>query len=430
MPELDLGLVVGEQGAPGAPGADATINGFPAITIMAGKNMDIDQSTPGTLVLNATLEGSDDAIPAEEKGAPGGVATLDEMGKVPTDQLPKMDYVLASEKGVADGIATLDSTGKVPKSQLPEISSAAGKRTCRFAVGTSTAGWTAADCDYLCDGTDDQAEINAAIQALPEGGGEIVILNGIYNITATISVNRDNVKLSGNGNATVLKRFWDSSEDEGVITLKSQNGGCLVSDLMVDGNMSDYDGFRNCGIYLDASSNNAITSNVVSNNISNGICIEGSSFNAIIGNVCNNNGTGINFNVGSGNNTATGNICSNNHPSCGIYLFISSENNITGNICNSNHSDGIAVTTGSNNNTITGNTCNNNNSRGIQISASNSTVAGNTCIRGAGASSDYTESQHTINAVGSNNLIVGNNIMGKNYTDSGTGNTWENNKYN
>ena len=31
-----------------------------------------------------------------------------------------------------------------------------GKRTCRFTVGTSAAGWTAADCDYLCDGTDDQ----------------------------------------------------------------------------------------------------------------------------------------------------------------------------------------------------------------------------------------------------------------------------------
>ena len=24
-----------------------------------------------------------------------------------------------------------------------------GKRTCRFVVGTSTAGWTQADCDYL-----------------------------------------------------------------------------------------------------------------------------------------------------------------------------------------------------------------------------------------------------------------------------------------
>lgn len=49
-------------------------------------------------------------------------------------------------------------------------------KTCRFVVGTSTAGWTAADCDYLCDGTDDQVEINAAIQALPSAGGKLLFL--------------------------------------------------------------------------------------------------------------------------------------------------------------------------------------------------------------------------------------------------------------
>ena len=31
-----------------------------------------------------------------------------------------------------------------------------GGKTQRFVIGTSTAGWTAADCDYLCDGTADQ----------------------------------------------------------------------------------------------------------------------------------------------------------------------------------------------------------------------------------------------------------------------------------
>ena len=36
------------------------------------------------------------------------------------------------------------------------------KRTARFVVGTSTSGWTEKDCDYLCDGTADQVEINNA----------------------------------------------------------------------------------------------------------------------------------------------------------------------------------------------------------------------------------------------------------------------------
>lgn len=55
-------------------------------------------------------------------------------------------------------------------------SSSESKRTCRFTIGTSTAGWTADQVDYLCDGEADDIEINAAIQTLPSGGGEIAIL--------------------------------------------------------------------------------------------------------------------------------------------------------------------------------------------------------------------------------------------------------------
>ena len=76
------------------------------------------------------------------------------------------------------------------------------KKAARFVVGTSAAGWTAADCDYLCDGTDDQTEINAAITALPATGGEILILDGTYNITAKIDITKNNVSIRGNGNAT------------------------------------------------------------------------------------------------------------------------------------------------------------------------------------------------------------------------------------
>ena len=184
----------------------------------------------------------------------------------------------------------------------------AGKRTCRFVVGTSTAGWTEDDCDYLCDGTADQVEINAAIQALPSGGGEIVILDGTYNITATIAMDKDNVTLSGNGNATVLRRMWDSSTREGVITIAATNGGCCVENIFIDGNKSVYISFSSYGIYLSGSSNNTIT-----------------------GNTCNNNDYGI-YLSGSNNNTITGNTCNNNN-SYGIYLSGSSNNTITGNTC-------------------------------------------------------------------------------------------------
>ncbi len=53
-----------------------------------------------------------------------------------------------------------------------------GKKPCRFVVGSTGAGYTADDVDYLCDGTADEVEINAAIAALPENGGEVRLLDG------------------------------------------------------------------------------------------------------------------------------------------------------------------------------------------------------------------------------------------------------------
>src|SRR5690606_32557683 len=145
--------------------------------------------------------------------------------KAYTDQeVGEVSQELAAHKAE---IATSTQLGHVKVGQNLAIDSdgtlhaqaSGGKKVARFVIGTSTSGWTEKDCDYLCDGTNDQVEINNAIDALPASGGEVVILDGTYNITATIIVNKDNVSIRGNGNATVLKRMWNSSSDEGVITL-------------------------------------------------------------------------------------------------------------------------------------------------------------------------------------------------------------------
>lgn len=57
-------------------------------------------------------------ISKAEKGAAGGVATLDDNRKVPKEQLPSLDFVPNNEKGKPNGVATLDSTGKVPPEQM------------------------------------------------------------------------------------------------------------------------------------------------------------------------------------------------------------------------------------------------------------------------------------------------------------------------
>ena len=356
-----------------------------------------------------------------------------------------------ADKSYVDGLAADFVLGTIPDASLTAAKLAFDvATTARFVIGTSTSGWTSADCDYLCDGTADDVEINAAIIALPATGGEIVILDGTYNITAKINVTKDNVSIRGNGNATILKRMFDSPVTEGVITLTSRSG-CKIANLQIDGNYTDNNG---CGIYLYNSSNNTVTSNTCNNN-GFGIYLYNSSDNAVTGNTCKYNSFGIHLSASNNNNTVTSNTCNNNNfgiylynlsnnntvtsNTCnnnsnhGIYLSSSSNNTVTGNICNNNSNYGIRLFSSSNN-AITGNTCNNNGS-GIYLvsSSNNNTITGNTCIRGTGTTGDYTIDQYTILLSGTDNnynLISSNNCMGKAVViGGGTSNTEVNNKY-
>ena len=279
-----------------------------------------------------------------------------------------------------------------------------GKRVARFTIGTTQNGWTAGEVDYLCDGVDDQVEIIQALDALPETGGEVVILDGIYNITASINIPKNNVSLRGNGNATILKRGYNSTDtDRGLITL-FQKSGCKIQGLQIDGNKATYTDLNyNNGIRLYSSSNNMVTGNTCNNNNHSGIELYlssdntvagntcnnnnhcgiwsyGPKFNTIIGNTCNNNSYGIEL-YSSSETTVTGNTCYKNN-SFGISLYVSSDNTITGNTC-TNNNYGIGLYESSNNNTVTGNTCYKNNSYGIYLSrySDNNTITGNTCYK-------------------------------------------------
>jgi len=50
----------------------------------------------------------------------------------------------------------------------------------------------------ICDGTDDQVEIQAAIDALPAGGGKVILLEGTFTLAASISI-PSNLSLIGSG---------------------------------------------------------------------------------------------------------------------------------------------------------------------------------------------------------------------------------------
>ena len=103
-----------------------------------------------------------------------------------------------------------------------------GKRPCRFVVGTSAAGWTEADCDFLCDGVDDQEEIQQAVNALLDAGGEIVLLDGRYQLTQEVSVYNltGSISISGNPGSTVI-----SGEELSVGAFTSSFFKCFVEGI-------------------------------------------------------------------------------------------------------------------------------------------------------------------------------------------------------
>lgn len=147
-------------------------------------------------------------------------------------------------------------------------------RPARLVVGTSRTGWTAADCDYLCDGNRDEVEINAAIQALPAWGGEVVLLDGSYDVYDPVVVNKANVTLRGNGPATSVNCYLVLTH---TIHITAQN--CTVRDMRV---YSDHDtavvangdcaAVLNCLLYGDESADCALSLSGSGSRIMGNLC--------------------------------------------------------------------------------------------------------------------------------------------------------------
>jgi len=61
-------------------------------------------------------------------------------------------------------------------------------RTATVVVAASDASAKSkAQADYVCDGTDDQVEIQAAIDSLPSSGGKVVLMEGEYNLASAVN---------------------------------------------------------------------------------------------------------------------------------------------------------------------------------------------------------------------------------------------------
>ncbi len=101
-----------------------------------------------------------------------------------------------------------------------------------------------AACQYVCDGTSDEAEINAAIAALPQGG-RVQLTRGRFNISSPITIGNAQIDLCGEGAYLNLTATPISSPSRGgtilqavdnidVVTIDSPKGAA-VHDLAIFG---------------------------------------------------------------------------------------------------------------------------------------------------------------------------------------------------
>ncbi len=98
-----------------------------------------------------------------------------------------------------------------------------------------------ASADYVADGEGDQAEINAAIGALPESGGTVQLTEGTFDIRREegklggVLIERSNVTLAGHGIATKLIQA-PAQETNVIRIIGSGVGHVVIRDLYVDAN--------------------------------------------------------------------------------------------------------------------------------------------------------------------------------------------------
>ena len=241
--------------------------------------------------------------------------------------------------------------------------------------------------DYYCSGTNDQAVINNAISSLPSTGGKIVLLEGTYNISGQINVNKPNVTICGMGNSTVLNC------KQGIWGIAATQTNFTVANLKMT-----FDTYNSTSICIYASGSRCKFENLDLSNAVYGINCGGGY--SIIRNVTA-TGNRTNIHLGSGHNVVS-DCYSENAQETGVR--IEGEYNIVAN-CYISDAEiyGVLLTGGGKNK-----------------------VAGNVIKKDS-----YSDSQHSIRVTSSTYNSCSDNIMiGKNYTNAGGAtNTFSNNKY-
>ena len=197
--------------------------------------------------------------------------------------------------------------------------------------------------DYNCDGTDDQTEINEAINNLPAGGGIVRIKKGTYLLTGLVEILKDNVVLEGEGASTLIKAA-DASNLGDVVRVgdggTTPYSNIVIRNLKIDGNQANQTSGNSSPLVLWGTSSNKHKRILIENCWLTGArldCLKVIGIEESIIRNCfvhDNTGTGIGLFTSSQHNTITGNVLSSN--GYGIYDSGCNYNTFSGNVSRSN----------------------------------------------------------------------------------------------
>lgn len=150
----------------------------------------------------------------------------------------------------ADGTSTYSA-------RRDHIHGGGGRGATLFVAAADASALVRAQADYVCDGTADEVQINAALAALPAPGGAVLLSEGTFTLANTVSLPASNITLAGQGRGTLV-RITAAVAGKHIINAPGTSGahltGVCVRDLRVQGYGDDAGSTQDHGIrfaYVD-----------------------------------------------------------------------------------------------------------------------------------------------------------------------------------
>lgn len=145
-----------------------------------------------------------------------------------------------------------------------------------------TLGLAATNSDYVCDGTADNVEIQAALTDLGNaGGGVLYVRAGSYAIAAKLRI-KSNVRLIGEDAAKVFFNYGANIHDTVVENYDtvSGNANIWIKNITINGNGSNNN--SGYGLHLSTTTNCLVERVIVTSSRSHGILIDGTNSNNVL----------------------------------------------------------------------------------------------------------------------------------------------------